>query len=296
PQNAPQPPLPPPQVSNIPPPAPDPPRRSSRLQGADAPFFQPLEGAPQQQTPSADNIALSTFLPPSLAARFVAGSRRPAPRKYPSNPLPSPSKTVAFDLSLAFAVHDPSLDFDQSTSSYLTFEVSASSTRSELRAELEKALSTSPAWNGSLDEPSFKQAMAGPDVEKWVDAMMAELAAFEATGTWEEDLVDLPEGRRAISVKWVLLIKRDADGRVIKYKARLVARGDMQVEGVDYDETFSSTVRLTTVRVVYALLASNPTWTYRQFDISNAYLLGKLDQEIYIKQPPGFVDSARPSA
>ncbi|GAA5979679.1 hypothetical protein JCM11641_004052 [Rhodosporidiobolus odoratus] len=273
-------PSPPPSRLSPPQPAPppDPPRRSSRLQGGNAEFYKPLEGAPNPPpsspsspsklaptSSSANNIALSTFLPPSAAARRVA-------------------------------VHDPSLEFDPSISSYLTFKVSAASTRADLRAELERALSTTPAWNGSLDEPSFKQAMAGPDVEKWIDAMMAELAAFEATGTWEEDLVELPQGRRAISVKWVLLIKRDADGRVIKYKARLVARGDMQVEGVDYDETFSSTVRLTTVRVVYALLASNPNLTYRQFDISNAYLLGILDQEIYIRQPPGFTDASRPSA
>ncbi|GAA5982777.1 hypothetical protein JCM11641_007785, partial [Rhodosporidiobolus odoratus] len=104
------------------------------------------------------------------------------------------------------------------------------------------------------------------------------------------------EGRRAISVKWVLLIKRDADGKIIKYKARLVARGDQQVSGLDYDETFSSTVRLATVRLVFALLAANPHWSYRQFDISNAYLLGVLDQEIYLKQPPGFADPNRPNA
>ncbi|GAA5980434.1 hypothetical protein JCM11641_003392 [Rhodosporidiobolus odoratus] len=301
-QNPPAPPSPsPPPQPTQPPPNPNPPapsiepRRYSRLQGGDAPYFQPLAGAPTlTDLPSSSaDIALSTFLPPNAAARFVAGSRR----KSSSNRSQAPStKTLSFDLSLAFAVHDPSLDVDSSTSSYLTFEVAASSTRAELRAELERAFATSPAWNGSLDEPSFKQAMAGPDVEKWIDAMMAELAAFEATGTWEEDLVDLPEGRRAILVKWVLLVKRDADGRVIKYKARLVARGDMQVEGVDFDETFSSTVRLTTVRVVYALLASNPTWSYRQFDISNAYLLGNLEQEIYVKQPPGFTDSARPGA
>ncbi|GAA5974474.1 hypothetical protein JCM11641_003239 [Rhodosporidiobolus odoratus] len=295
------PPLPPPPPSQLPrpelaaPAPPAPPRRSSRLQGDNAPFYQPLDGAPQPP-PNPDNVALSLFLPNYPAARFVGGSRRSLPRPRPSPQSPQPMKTLSFDLSLAYAVHDPSLEFDTSTSSYLTFEVSASTSRADLRAELERALSTSPTWNGSLDEPSFKQAMAGPDVEKWIDAMMAELAAFEATGTCEEDLVDLPEGRRAISVKWVLLIKRDAVGKVIKYKARLVARGDMQVEGVDYDETFSSTVRITTVRVVYALLASNPIWTYRQFDISNAYLLGKLDQEIYIRQPPGFIDASRPSA
>ncbi|GAA5974898.1 hypothetical protein JCM11641_008417 [Rhodosporidiobolus odoratus] len=264
----PRPPQPPPNPT---PPAPSiEPRRSSRLKGGDAPFFQPLAGAPAPNDlpPSPGDIALSTFLPPNAAARFVAGSRRKSPRNRSQTPS---TKTLSFDLSLAFAVHDPSLDVDSSTSSYLTFEHGMA----------------------RLTNQALNKGWPGP---MWIDAMMAELAAFEATGTWEEDLVDLAEGRRAISVKWVLLVKRDADGRVIKYKARLVARGNMQVEGVDFDETFSSTVRLTTARVVYALLASNPTWSYRQFDISNAYLLGNFEQEIYVKQPPGFTDSARPGA
>ncbi|GAA5990581.1 hypothetical protein JCM11641_007793, partial [Rhodosporidiobolus odoratus] len=187
------------------------------------------------------------------------------------------------------------LDSDTSSSVYLSVDVALTATRSALVAAVESALAAS-TWTGSADEPTHKQAMERADVEKWVDAMMAELAAFEATGTWEGELVDLPQGRRAIAVKWVLLIKRDAEGRVIKYKARLVARGDQQVEGVDYDQTHSSTVRLTTVRLVSSLLAANPTWEYRQFDISNAYLLGVLDHEIYIRQPPGFIDSERPTA
>ncbi|GAA5917213.1 hypothetical protein JCM5296_005908 [Sporobolomyces johnsonii] len=259
----------------LPVPPPPPPRRSHRLAGAsgeDSPFYQPLQGAPPRENPASteddsppipDSLALSTFTPHCLDAPQI------------STP------------SLAYATHSLDLDHDPDASIVLAFDANI---------PLERALATGPAWNGSLDAPSYRQAMDGPDVEKWTLAMEAELAAFDATGTWEEELVDLPAGRRAIAVKWVLLVKRDVDGRVIKYKARLVARGDMQVEGVDFDETFSSTVRLTTVRLVLSLLASHPHWQHRQFDISNAYLLGTLDNEIYIKQPPGFVDVDRPRA
>ncbi|GAA5907899.1 hypothetical protein JCM5296_006127 [Sporobolomyces johnsonii] len=241
--------------AETPAPPPPPPRRSQRLagmDGADSPFYQPLQGAPSREATdaAAADLAFSTFSTTS------------------STPRLSPTT------SLAFATHSVDLDHDPDSTVALAFDADAHSTSADLRGALERALATGPSWNGSLDEPSYGQAMAGPDVEKWTEAMEAELAAFEATGTWEEKLVDLPAGRRAIAVKWVLLIKRDTDGRVIKYKARLVARGDMQVEGVDFDETFSSTA------------ASRP----------NAYLLGTLDNEIYIKQPPGFVDSGRPKA
>ncbi|GAA5905630.1 hypothetical protein JCM5296_000533 [Sporobolomyces johnsonii] len=264
----------PPPPSPTPPPPP-PPRRSTRLagmEGDDLPFYRPLDGAPARDPPPLNDLALSTFAPafPTIA------------------PLPQPL--------LAFATHAHDLDSDPESSISFAFDCDAAATGPALRSALEQALATGPSWNGSLDEPSYRQAMAGPDVEKWTSAMDAELAAFEATGTWEESLVDLPAGRHAIAVKWVLLVKRDADGKVIKYKARLVARGDMQVEGVDFDETFSSTVRLTTVRLVLSLLAAHPHWQHRQFDISNAYLLGTLDNEIYIKQPPGFIDSTRPTA
>ncbi|GAA5918781.1 hypothetical protein JCM5296_005484 [Sporobolomyces johnsonii] len=248
----------------------DPPRHSGRLLNQPPSHYVPLTGAPSPPQIDAA-LSLSTF--------SNDGSR----------PSPTPH---AF---LAFAVLDHHLQQDLTTSS-LRIDVDDTEKPKLLAASVERALAVGPAWSGSLDQPTYAQAMTRPDVEKWVDAMMAELAAFEATGTWEGELVELPAGRRAIPLKWVLVIKWDAEGRVVKYKARLVARGDMQVDGVDYDEPHSSTVHLTTVRLILALLAAHPDWNYRQFDISNAYLLGVLDKEIYVRQPPGFVDAARSSA
>ncbi|GAA5994576.1 hypothetical protein JCM11641_007214 [Rhodosporidiobolus odoratus] len=283
-------------------PIPDPPiRRSLRQQGirgVDAPHHVPLDAAGDNKRPAAlpdDPPLTSDSITANLAFSTFDLKRLP-PRRLPNLPRSTkPVQPPPPSPLLAYAVLDPFLDSDSSASVAVTVELKEDMTRAEVGAALERALMLSPAWTGSHDEPSFKQAMARPDVERWIDAMMAELAAFEATGTWEEDLVELPEGRRAISTKWVLLIKRDADGKIIKYKARLVARGDQQVSGLDYDETFSSTVRLATVRLIFALLAANPRWSYRQFDISNAYLLGVLDQEIYLKQPPGFADPNRPN-
>ncbi|GAA5888983.1 hypothetical protein JCM16303_005277, partial [Sporobolomyces ruberrimus] len=171
-----------------------------------------------------------------------------------------------------------------------TLDYEPGDTIEETRSALNSALSTSGTWTRNHDSPQYWEIKARPDLDKWLAAMTNELAAFSATGTWDEELVKLPKNQRAIAVKWVLL------GRVIKYKARLVAQGDQQVDGIDYDETHSSTVQLTTVRLVFALLAAHPSWSWGQFDISNAYLLGKLDREIYIQQPLGFIDKNRPKS
>ncbi|KAK4700421.1 hypothetical protein P7C70_g5826, partial [Phenoliferia sp. Uapishka_3] len=150
------------------------------------------------------------------------------------------------------------------------------------------------AWSGSVDEPTFSQAMRGPDRDAWLGAVNKELAMLRAMGTWDSVPVDLPRDRKALLSKWVLLIKRDDEGRVIKYKARLVARGDMQVEGLDYTETFSATVRQASVRAILALAAQNG-WLLQQFDVSSAYLHGVLKEEVYLRQPPGFGDDSNPS-
>ncbi|KAK4699290.1 hypothetical protein P7C70_g6971, partial [Phenoliferia sp. Uapishka_3] len=150
------------------------------------------------------------------------------------------------------------------------------------------------AWSGSVDEPTFLQAMRGPDRDAWLAAVNKELAMLRAMGTWDATPVDLPKNRRALLSKWVLLIKRDDEGRVLKFKARLVARGDMQTEGLDYTETFSPTVRQASVRAILALAAQNG-WLLQQFDVSSAYLHGVLKEEVYLRQPPGFGDNSNPN-
>ena len=104
------------------------------------------------------------------------------------------------------------------------------------------------------DEPrTIKDALSSPDLDKWKMAMEEELNSMRDNHVW--DLVDLPQGRKAIGNKWVFRIKRKADGSIDRYKARLVAKGYTQVEGVDYQDTFSPVVRFNSVRVI---LASSP--------------------------------------
>lgn len=93
------------------------------------------------------------------------------------------------------------------------------------------------------DSPrGWKEAMTRSDREKWIKAVQVEIDALIENGTWE--LVELPAGRRAIGSRWVFLVKRHADGTIERYKARLVARGDNQRPGIDYDQVFAPTARL----------------------------------------------------
>jgi hypothetical protein len=121
----------------------------------------------------------------------------------------------------------------------------------------------------SQEEPkTVKQALAQ---ESWVKAMQEELLQFKLQEVWV--LCDLHDGKRLIETKWVFRVKRDETGNVIKNKARLVAQGYRQEEGVDYDEVFP----------VY------------QMDVKSAFLYGTITEEVYVKQPPGFEDPAHPN-
>jgi transposase InsO family protein len=143
--------------------------------------------------------------------------------------------------------------------------------------------------NGASDAPepkSFRQAMSGPDANKWYEAAAVEMQAHLDNGTWE--LVKLPAGRKAIGSKWVFKIKRNADGSIERYKARLVAQGFSQRPGIDFTETFAPTTKWAALRSIFALAAFEDL-ELESVDISNAYLNGELkDVEIYMKQPEGF--------
>lgn len=122
----------------------------------------------------------------------------------------------------------------------------------------------------------------------WRDAMKHEVVAHEELGTWY--IATLPPGKKAISSKWVHRIKYNANGTIERRKSRLVACGNRQVEGDDYEETFAPVVKMCTVRGLLGIAAAKG-WEVHQMDVHNAFLHGDLEEEVYMKLPPGFTHS-----
>jgi len=122
--------------------------------------------------------------------------------------------------------------------------------------------------------------------------MDEEMAALDANATWE--LVALPEDKKVIGCKWVYKVKHNADGFVNIYKARLVAKGYAQTYGIDYEETYSPVAKMTIVRIII-VMAVTKGWSLHQLDVKNVFLHGNLHEEVYMEQPPGYVDQTHPN-
>lgn len=139
----------------------------------------------------------------------------------------------------------------------------------------------------SCEEPAtYKNMLLRSDSKKWIAAAVDEINSLKKLGTFT--LVDLPPGRKAIGCKWIFKLKTDVNGVVTRYKARLVAQGFNQREGVDYNETFAPVVKFNSVRILLSIAATLDL-DIQQMDVKTAFLYGELVEEIYMKQPEGFV-------
>jgi hypothetical protein len=151
---------------------------------------------------------------------------------------------------------------------------------------------TSHSFASSSEVPkSFEDISNFDDKELWHECSAAEIQSLREAETW--DLVPLPNGRSPIKCKWVFRLKRKADGSIDKYKARLCACGYSQVEGVDYNDVYAPVVRLQSLRMMLSICAGRNMHLH-QMDVKTAFLNGKLKEEIYMRQAPGFVDQNHP--
>ncbi|GJW94916.1 putative ribonuclease H-like domain-containing protein [Tanacetum coccineum] len=135
-----------------------------------------------------------------------------------------------------------------------------------------------------LEPSSVAQALNDP---AWIEAMQEEMQQFVNQEVWQ--LVPLPDGKIAIGTKWILKNKRDARGIVVRNKARLVAQGHRQEEGIDYDEVFAPVARIEAIRLFLAF-ASYMGFMVYQMDVKSAFLYGEIEEEVYVTQPKGFED------
>ena len=120
--------------------------------------------------------------------------------------------------------------------------------------------------------------------------MEEDLASLQEKGTWV--LEPKPQGARAMGVKWVFALKQDKHGVLERFKARLVVKGFMQREGVDFKEVFTPVSKHATQRVFLAMVAAGDMELH-QLDVKTAFLNGDLEEEIFVEQPPGFVTGGR---
>jgi hypothetical protein len=122
--------------------------------------------------------------------------------------------------------------------------------------------------------------------------MKGEYSALMRNNTWH--FVPPQPGPNVIDCKWVFKIKQKSDGSNDRYKARLVPKGFKQHLGIDYDDTFSPVVKPATIRLVLSITVSHG-WSLRQLDVQNEFLHGVLEEDVFMKQPPRFVDPKFPS-
>ncbi|GKA48917.1 retrovirus-related pol polyprotein from transposon TNT 1-94, partial [Tanacetum coccineum] len=127
--------------------------------------------------------------------------------------------------------------------------------------------------------------------ESWIVAMQEELNQFIANDIWE--LVPQPKNMTIIGTKWVFRNKLDENGIVSRNKARLVAQGYNQQEGIDYDETYAPVARLESIRILLAYACALDFKLF-QMDVKSAFLNGFINEEVYVAQPPGFIDFEKP--
>ncbi|GJU38429.1 retrovirus-related pol polyprotein from transposon TNT 1-94 [Tanacetum coccineum] len=145
------------------------------------------------------------------------------------------------------------------------------------------------AFLTAVEPKTYKDALTQ---SCWIEAMQEELNEFERLEVWE--LVPRPDKVMVITLKWIYKVKLDELGGILKNKARLVARGYRQEEGIDFEESFAPVARLEAIRIFLAFAAHMNMVVY-QMDVKTAFLNGNLREEVYVSQPDGFVDPDNPN-
>ncbi|CAI7747312.1 unnamed protein product [Closterium sp. NIES-54] len=209
--------------------------------------------------------------------------------------LRAASPTVA--RFLATVVTDPSLASTAASALVAELVDFAARCRLDYAASLvaESAFVCPPSV-GDPDAPdiptprSYAEAIEGPYSSQWQAAMDAEMASCKSTGTYVDDVP--PPGANIISGMWIFRVKRPAGSPPV-FKARYVARGFSQRQGVDYFQTFSPTPKMTTLRVLLHVAAQRD-YELHSLDFSKAFLQGSLHEEIWLRRPPGFTGSFPP--
>ncbi|CAI7864418.1 unnamed protein product [Closterium sp. NIES-53] len=232
-----------------------------------------------------------------------------APPKSSLPAVPDPESNCARAASptvsrlLATVVTDPSFEFAAASALVVELLEFAVACRLDYATALEDFVSLAAAGTrfasmqlapkGDPDAPdiptlhSYVEAIMGPYSSQWQAAMDAEMASWKSTGTYVDEAP--PHGANIVDGMWIFRVKRPS-GSPPAFKARYVARGFSQRQGVDYFQNFSPTPKMTTLRV-FLHVAAQRDYDLHSLDFSTAFLQGNLHEEIWLRRPPGFTES-----
>lgn len=240
---------------------------SSALAPADSATASPTNAAPALQhhdTPTAENNPAPT----AVSHQAPTAVSHPTPTAV-SNPTES-----------APAVEQQQERTQHPMTTRFRNNIHKKTTKFNLTATLE----TDPHWIPSTWQQAMKHA-------KWRAAMCSEFNSTSENHTW--NLVEMQRYMNVIGCRWVFTIKYKPNGEIDRYKARIVAKGYHQQPGVDYTDTFSPVIKATTIQTVLGLTVNN-NWPIRQIDVNTAFLQGRLNDQVFMCQPPGFTDKYKP--
>ncbi|GJX06306.1 retrovirus-related pol polyprotein from transposon TNT 1-94 [Tanacetum coccineum] len=270
----------------------------SQVQEAPAPRAEVLADSPVST--SIDHDALSTSIPTSqeqehsqiISQGFEESPKTPTFHDDPLNESPNENSTSHGSSSNVRQLHTLLEHIGRWTKDLPIVNVIGDpscfvSTRKQLHTDAMWCYFD--AFLTSVEPKNFKQAMTEPS---WIDAMQEEIHEFERLEVWE--LVPCPDNVFLIKLKWIYKVKTDESGGVLKNKARLVAQGFRQEEGIDFEESFAPVARIEAIRIFVAN-AAHKNMTIYQMDVKTAFLNGELKEEVYVSQPEGFVDQDNPS-
>jgi hypothetical protein len=139
--------------------------------------------------------------------------------------------------------------------------------------------------SGDRVPKSFREAITGRNATDWKEAINEEINNMLSNKTWE--MVDRPKQQKVIHSMWTFVVKKNEQGKTVRFKARLVALGNTQTAGVDYDKTHAPVVHKKTLRTLLAL-AAEQKWEVHHMDITAAYLVADIDQAVFMELPEGF--------
>ncbi|GJV70159.1 retrovirus-related pol polyprotein from transposon TNT 1-94 [Tanacetum coccineum] len=276
-------------------------------------LFQPLFDELLNRSPSIDSLAPEVIAPNAkvLAPEPVDLNGSPSSTTIdqdapsPSNSQTSPkaqSPVISMDveeenhdLDVAHMNNDPffgipilEYDSESSSSDVIPTVVHTAAPNSE---HVNKCTNDHPLEN-IIDELKRPVSTRLQLHEQALFSMQEELNEFERLEVWE--LVPRPDKVMVITLKWIYKVKLDELGGILKNKARLVARGYRQEEGIDFEESFAPVARLDAIRIFLAFAAHMNMIVY-QMDVKTTFLNGILREEVYVSQPDGFVDQDNPN-